>query len=349
MTLFQRLSQSSIHRIFPPIPHRELPPRLQAYLTGEAAQALNLPAGNPGELQPIDAGRNTVVRRWVTPGRGVLFARAWRYDRLTRPSRDHAESGRALAAAGLRVPELLLLDDSMALLRRGRIEVAVERAAEGRPLRALLAELPAESQADLLGRLAGEVALMHQAASPVWGKPWQPANPMAHFRRYLLGRIETLRTRALKSPTRFEPVQINRALDMLAGAIGRLPLERAALVHGDLFSAHVFADEAGRLTWIDFGTVHYGHPAEDLCVIRNWLPEAIEFGEFLERYRAAGGVAGPQMAEILDHFDLLRLWEKLGSRLGKRRRAHAYSPDKMQTIIDEQAFIERQLARRMKD
>ena len=349
MLALQRLSQSLTHLIYKPIHQRDLAPRLEAYLAGRASQSLGFPPDNPGVIETIDTGRNTVVRRWTAPGGDVFFARAWRYDRLLRPAREHSEASRALAGAGLRVPELLLVDDSPDLLREGRFELAIERAAQGRPLHELLEEIPDGRQRELLERLAGETALMHRASSPVWGKPWRPLNPMIRYRAYLLGRIETLRTRILKMPTRFEPVQINRALDMLAGQIRRLPLHRAALVHGDLFSAHVFADEEGRLTWIDFGTVHYGHPAEDLCILRNWLPEAMPFVAFLSQYQAAGGCADPDLAEAIEQFDLLHLWEKLGSRLGKRNRAHIYSPEKNATILKEQAFIERQLTRRMQE
>lgn len=64
-------------------------------------------------------------------------------------------------------------------------------------------------------------------------------------------------------------------------------LVASVIVHGDLYARHVLVDESRCLSGIiDWGDVHYGHPAADLMVAHTMLP-ASTHQSFIDAY---GGV-----------------------------------------------------------
>lgn len=64
-------------------------------------------------------------------------------------------------------------------------------------------------------------------------------------------------------------------------------LEPMATVHGDLYARHILIGEDGRLSGIiDWGDIHFGHPAADLMVAHTMLP-ASAHEMFIDAY---GGV-----------------------------------------------------------
>lgn len=56
------------------------------------------------------------------------------------------------------------------------------------------------------------------------------------------------------------------------------PGERRAVVHGDLYAAHLFLDGGELSGVIDWGDLHVGHPAVDLAVAHTFLPPAAHEG-----------------------------------------------------------------------
>ncbi len=63
-------------------------------------------------------------------------------------------------------------------------------------------------------------------------------------------------------------------LDPLRLKVDEEPLQgRHAVVHGDLYARHLLLDDANRLCGvIDWGDIHYGHPAVDLSVVHMMVP-----------------------------------------------------------------------------
>src|SRR5690606_21566301 len=143
-------------------------------------------------IEPATGGRNTLIVRLRAASGETFYARAWRYDRLVRPAREQLEVARRFTDAGLDVPEIMLIDDSLATLRRWRLEAAVEREAPGRPLSELLEKSGGELAPDHMSRVATAFARMHRFTDSNWGCPWRPMNTMGDLRRYLLDRLPRL-------------------------------------------------------------------------------------------------------------------------------------------------------------
>jgi hypothetical protein len=339
---------------------------LGRYLKQAAAPRLGIDRGDPQKR--LRVGSNTVVRRWLTAGLGELYARGWRYDRRVRPAAEHAAVSRLFAEAGLNVPRIILLDDSLATALRWRLEVAIETAAPGHPLH-LSMKTPAagasdsgpaigawQPLADVLGR---ELARLHGVTASEWGKPWRPDNPMRDLWRFWRENIAKLRSTLAGRTMRLSDEQVNGGLRDLGERFQRLPRPaRPSLVHGDLSPAHLYADgapESPTLTWIDFGTAHYGHPAEDLAMACGWggQPDGF-FARVMESYRreAAGvGLEPPDegaLEEAMDIFSELRAWQRIGTRVVKRRRDGELSEARRRKVEEEQTRIERRLRRRLR-
>ncbi|MCL5269677.1 MAG: aminoglycoside phosphotransferase family protein [bacterium] len=353
MVLARRTLQSLAHLFWPPVSTRDLGPWLERYVAVRALPALGLDARESVETVPIAAGRNTIVRRLCLPGLGDCYARAWRYDLLRRPAREHRLAGELLVRAGLRIPELMLIDDSFAALRRFRLEFAIEKAAPGRPVKDGFDAVAAGGGVPaLVGRIAGELARLHAAPAratgrrAAWGKPWRPVNEMREPRGYWLDRMALLERRLRGWVTSLGPAEIDARLGELAGRIERFDWGRPVLVHGDFSPGHIFDEGQGGLIWIDFGTVHYGHPAEDLAAVRQWLEGRGLFGLFLEGYARAGAPAAATDDSAIELFSELRLWEKLNSRVTKRAGREAGGDKaKSRRLAGEQRQVEGRIGR----
>ncbi|HEX8805509.1 MAG TPA: phosphotransferase [Candidatus Aquilonibacter sp.] len=74
-------------------------------------------------------------------------------------------------------------------------------------------------------------------------------------------------------------------LDPARLKVDEAPLEgELRVVHGDLYARHLLLDRRNRLTGvIDWGDVHYGHPAVDLAVVHMMVPVQLH-EEFLSAY-----------------------------------------------------------------
>src|SRR5262249_20595508 len=147
-----------------------------------------------------------------------------------------------------------------------------------------------------------------------------------------------------------DAVRAGAALARLHGRLAAFDFGVPRLVHGDPAPAHLFWDGSGRLTWIDFGTVHYGHPGQDLAMIAQWIGPAEKLDDFLRLYlrddaaaRDGGEAAISALKEAIALFAELKLWDKLCSRIAKRSN-HAHRPERQPKLAAEQEKIERQIA-----
>jgi aminoglycoside phosphotransferase (APT) family kinase protein len=80
------------------------------------------------------------------------------------------------------------------------------------------------------------------------------------------------------------PDQIGK-LDPLRLKLSEEPLTgKHVVVHGDLYARHLVLDDDNRLSGvIDWGDIHYGHPAVDLSVVHMMVPPR-DHGLFLDAY-----------------------------------------------------------------
>jgi hypothetical protein len=356
MAMVERGFAMMCHAVWRPVSMRDLDLWFDRYLAEVAAPALGLAVGEAEPPAPVALGRNALVRRWPT-ARGVLYARAWRYDPTIRPAREHAVAARLFAEAGLRVPELPWIDESFRTLRRYRLEATIETAAPGRSLFERIKSAPPEVPErlpDAIRRaLARELRALHTRQGAAWGKPWRPHNEARRPLQYWLARVALWRGVVPAGALRLDRARVEPALRRLAAAVRRIEFGTPRLVHGDLSPAHLFwadaaaatAPDPARLTWIDFGTVHYGHPAQDLAQVAQWVCPPERWKAFLEAYMADEKFDRGRLQAAIDLFAELRMWDKLASRIAKRGN-HAHRPDRLERLNAEQERIERRLAER---
>lgn len=311
-------------KIWRPIPARRLGPPLEDYI-----RRCVVPSGKfgaaPIRLESVESGANTVVRRWATgkESAGTVYVRAWPWNGRKRPSRDHATASALLAEAGLGVPAILWRDDAFSTFRRWRLEATIETEAAGRSLSDAPQEFPS-----LLPEIARQLARLHDRSGPKWGKPWRPDNERKNPETYHARRIAKFKRLAGAGKLLLSADHIERGLRQLETRLARVGpgkgagRARPALIHGDIHGGHLFADEEGRITWIDFGTVRYGFAEEDLAAVRSTLCRRGGFEEFLEQYLAAQSAEREIDLDAIDTFELFELWERVHSRANKRRRRH---------------------------
>jgi aminoglycoside phosphotransferase (APT) family kinase protein len=205
-----------------------------------------------------------------------------------------ARALRLAAAAGLRVPEVLVVSDGPGLGTAGMVMRRVRGEAIAR--RILRDQEYGDARRALVGQIAEFAASLH-ALEPPAGFP--SPDPVGDLKA-------TLATFDKHSPV------FDLALQWL-GAVPPPPRE-PALLHGDLRLGNIIVGPEGLRAVLDWELAHVGNPAEDL----GWLcVKAWRFGggapvaglgnreELLAAYRAAGG------AEISQ--DELRWWEVLGT------------------------------------
>ncbi|MBI5155221.1 phosphotransferase, partial [Candidatus Poribacteria bacterium] len=274
----------ALNLFFPPIEMKALDPWLTDYLHEWAAPRLKLDPWDIGTIAEVPAGRNSCVHRWEHAAFGTFYARAWRYNVLERPAYSHTVAARLLNDAGLRVPEVVLMDDSFPTLRRFRLEAVIERAAVGEHFRTAESLPPAA-----LALWARDLARIHATTGPHWGRPWQPFNESADPRRFWDERIDKLTRRILGNPGTLKINQVTRAGRFTRQRIQKFAFDQPRLVHGDVSPGNLFFDGDGSLTWIDLRTVHFGVPMEDLWNVRNWLAPVRLFETFMDHYTEAGG------------------------------------------------------------
>ncbi|MCB2156276.1 aminoglycoside phosphotransferase family protein [bacterium] len=334
-----RLKETLTKAAFRPVSARQLGARLQEYLLHEPVAGHRVSPRTPGVIAKVGTGRNAIVRRWEHPELGVLYARAWPYDLRVRPAGEHRHASELFREACLRVPELLLTDESWRTLRRYRLALVVERAAPGQPAEDLDA-----IGLDLLKRWAGELAQLHSRTGARWGKPWCPENEGEDPKEFWQGRLAKFRRRIPGNTNLLSDSQVVEGLKGTEHLLRSHRFETPTLVHGDINPDNLFIDESGGITWIDFGTVHYGLPAEDLVGVSKWLAPLGLFDEFAQEYRGAGGSPRDHWQPGFDLMQRLMAFEKLSSRIVKTTRRSHIQGKKRDRLLGEQEAYERRLA-----
>jgi hypothetical protein len=327
--LTSRISQKLCHLFWPRGSSQELPRRYDEYLgrAGLGKQG-SRPVDEP-EMIPVNTGQNTLVRCLKHSAHEKLYARAWRYDRIGRPALTHVSAARCLGKAGLHVPDILIHDDSFKTIRQYRLETVIEKKADGVALHERIQSAPGPLPGALIETLARELTRLHGFQGSGWGSPWSTRDEMRKPLEYWLGRIGKV-SRRIRAGTRLlSPGQVDRLSETLEHMLELVRFIHPVLVHGDLSPSHLFIDEKTKVTLIDFETVHFGHPAIDLASARNWFRDPSQWEIFLDLY-----ATGPEVSIdvcALEYFTLMRLAEKLSSRIVKR----THRPGKLTGKRDE--------------
>lgn len=133
------------------------------------------------------------------------------------------------------------------------------------------------------GLLAAFLGRLH--ALPVESVP-ALARPGYTTRDYVREHIEGWRDWWLANRMERSTI-LEKAYDWLLDHVPDSP--RPVFVHGDA-GLHNLMIEDGRVTaMIDWELTHIGDPSEDLIYCRNWVDQMMDFGEFMDIYRAHGG------------------------------------------------------------
>ena len=249
----------------------EVAARLQAVL-GEPVERLErLSGGASRETWAFRAGERDLILRRDPPGRAGDFGSMGL----------EAAAIRAAAAAGLAVPEVIVLDDGKQLGSAGMVMARVDGETVAR--RILRDDAFAGARSALTAQLAEFLAGLH--GIDVGSVPGLPVpDALAYLEEMYAGVDDVSPTFA----TALRWLQRNRP----PGS------DERAVVHGDLRLGNVIVGPDGLRAVIDWELVHAGDPVEDLAwmCVKAWrfgaAPEAAGVGtitELLEAYGTAGG------------------------------------------------------------
>ncbi|MBI3736712.1 aminoglycoside phosphotransferase family protein, partial [Candidatus Sumerlaeota bacterium] len=316
------LSHYLSRRFLPYFPPRKIEGRIGEYLSSAAAPRLGVPPQS-AEIEKIQTGAITIVRRWRTTERGTLYVRAWRWDRHERPAHEHITVSRLFKNAGLAVPDILLHEDSLPFIFKWGMEVVIESEAQGQAM-----NFEAGDQAGIQLELARQLARLHQVQGGRWGKPWRPINEQSNPRRYWMGRLRKFSERITPGSSGLPPEMISRGLALAREWISRIRFENPVLIHNDINRANLFVSASGQMTWIDFGTAQYGFPEEDIAGVRMLMDDEARFEEFRRAYSEHSKEGRGFDPEILRTMTMMRIWEKINSRLKRRKHRAERDPSR---------------------
>lgn len=132
--------------------------------------------------------------------------------------------------------------------------------------------------APTLGKFLGALHRIDPSEALALGLPGDLIGRMDHARRLPLARERLLELQANGHVSNIEPF-----LDFME-ANAPDQLQSCVIVHGDLYARHLILDDSRTITGvIDWGDVHFGHPAVDLMVAHAMLP-AQAHSAFVEAY-----------------------------------------------------------------
>jgi aminoglycoside phosphotransferase (APT) family kinase protein len=268
----------------------EVDERVRSYLERELPGRLGVaPSAVAGAAaMPFDEGHIGWVRYVDVEGIGRVVLRVFHRSVHRRRPSGLARLSALLAEQGLRVPRVLVADDSRATRRAYGIGVVAEEFLEGQ----LVSELPAAARAEVLDAAADLLARLHTVRSPVGGKPWEgtcwpPLKRAAALARNQLRQVARLAACGLGA---------SRARALARWFVEQFrPLARPPypLVHNDFHAKNLVWTPQGELGLIDLATMAYWFPHVDLVQGEESLcAEGPELAaRFLGRYFAASGGA----------------------------------------------------------
>lgn len=300
------------------------------YVERVGARRLGVECAGPPVLEVLAGGRTSAaVLRWRAAAERSYVIHAWRFSRRSRQARNHAEGAGVMAQAGVRVPRVVLVENSWRCGLRYGVELVVEEEVGGSPAKADRVRSPR-----FLDHLARDVARIHSVKSDVAGKPWQEHGERDP-RRYWEKRVARLAERGGQGAGDIGASEIAACVRLMQEKLARIEFSTPVMVHGDLKQSNLLLDENDEITFIDFGTLHFGHPAGDLAVVKNWAVRHGIFEEFARLYEQHGGAPVGAMAEAIAFFDILVPLEKIHRRArGLRRGRGKVGPERMQAEKD---------------
>jgi aminoglycoside phosphotransferase (APT) family kinase protein len=249
----------------------EVAARLQAVLGAPVERLERLSGGASRETWAFRAGERDLILRRDPPGRAGDFG----------SMALEAAAIRAAAAAGLAVPEVVVLDDGGQLGSAGMVMARVEGETVAR--RILRDDAFAGARAALTAQLAGFLAGLHRI--DVDRVPGLAEPDALEYLEEMYGEVDDV------SPTFATALRWLHRSRPPAG-------EERVVIHGDLRLGNLIVGPDGLQAVIDWELVHAGDPVEDLAwmCVKAWrfgaAPEAAGVGtiaELLEAYGAAGG------------------------------------------------------------
>jgi aminoglycoside phosphotransferase (APT) family kinase protein len=245
--------------------------QLRAVLGAPVDRLERLSGGASRETWAFRVGERELILRRDPPGRAGDFGSMGL----------EAAAIRAAAAAGLAVPEVVVVDDGEQLGSAGMVMARVDGETVAR--RILRDDAFAAARAALTAQLAGFMAGLHRIDAE--GIPGLPEPDALEYLEEMYAEVEDV------SPT------FDTALRWLRRH--RPPSrDSRVVVHGDLRLGNVIVGPDGLRAVIDWELVHAGDPVEDLAwvCVKAWrfgaTPEAAGVGtiaELFSAYEAAGG------------------------------------------------------------
>lgn len=330
-----RFTSRLVRRIWRPWHESRIATGLADYVAERVAPAIGA-CGGDMKIEEIAGGRIAIVRRLRVAGGATLILRAWPWNPARSRVREHCTVSGLFREAGVRVPDIILADSSMATMRRRRLEAVVENEAEGGP-----PDFGIEGGA--LEDFAIGLARLHAVRSPVWGKPWLPGDAMAEPCAHRAGRLSKFRDRTEGRLLSISDEEFAGCMAWLERRVRTLGFgARASLIHGDLSVGNLFADGEGRITWIDFGSAQYGMPEQDLALVHFMLGEGRELDRFMRIYHEHKPRDFDVDPGAVTFFKIMRMIERISSR-SRRRARHESRGEGAVGAEQEQARAERTL------
>ncbi|SER69862.1 phosphotransferase family protein [Sphingobium sp. YR768] len=303
--------------------------RLQAYLADRFDDA----GLRVTDFRPLPGGYGKETILFMVEGQALSGAFVMRRDR-DEPTMDNDCHRvryefpviRAAYDHGFPAPEALWVDEEHQLLPGG--DFLIMTRAPGTSGGNVHGAAGKVDQA-LVDLLAGSVARLHQLppmrelgdltdgiASHLWDLP------LAEVTRRYIQSIKDLYLREMAMPSPAVLALYGWLMDNIPEATGR-----PVLLHGDI-GFHNFIVDDGRLSAVvDWEFSHIGDPADDVGYVRNTVGNSLDWGAFMDAYRAAGG---PDLDEARVRF--FQIWGHVRNLTASQLTTNCFETGKLDEL-----------------
>jgi aminoglycoside phosphotransferase (APT) family kinase protein len=303
--------------------------RLQAYLADRFDDA----SLRVTDFRPLPGGYGKETILFMVEGQALSGAFVMRRDR-DEPTMDNDCHRvryefpviRAAYDHGFPAPEALWVDEEHQLLPGG--DFLIMTRAPGTSGGNVHGAAGKVDQA-LVDLLAGSVARLHQLppmrelgdltdgiASHLWDLP------LAEVTRRYIQSIKDLYLREMAMPSPAVLALYGWLMDNIPEAPGR-----PVLLHGDI-GFHNFIVDDGRLSAVvDWEFSHIGDPADDVGYVRNTVGNSLDWGAFMDAYRAAGG---PDLDEARVRF--FQIWGHVRNLTASQLTTNCFETGKLDEL-----------------